>query len=162
MFLTTLDTAGVRNLSRHASLEWGLGWSPGGSRLLFGTDRDGNAEVYVMNADGSDPRNLGNRPARDDGAFWSPDGREIVFTSDRDGGLRELYLMRADGSDVRRLTRNGEYDDAARFSPDGTPIAYTSVRNGQSDIWVVRPDGTAPRQVTSAPHRDEIAEWRPR
>jgi len=95
-FLTTLDTTYVRNLPRHPSLEWGLAWSPDGSKLLVGTDRDGNAEVHVMNAYGNDPRNLTNHPAGDGSASRSPEGREIVCVSDRDGEKRELYLRRTD------------------------------------------------------------------
>jgi dipeptidyl aminopeptidase/acylaminoacyl peptidase len=54
-------------------------------RIAYTSRRDGNDEIYVMNADGSDRTNLSNNPAQDDLAAWSPDGSRIAFTSDRDG-----------------------------------------------------------------------------
>ena len=59
-------------------------WSPGGRMLAFATKRDGNFDVYVINADGSGLRNLTRNPARDSSDAWLPDGR-IAFVSDRDG-----------------------------------------------------------------------------
>jgi TolB protein len=47
-------------------------WSPDGSRIAFLTGRDGNGEIYVMNADGSGPTNLTNNPAEDYDPVWSP------------------------------------------------------------------------------------------
>ena len=80
--------------------------------------RDGNSEVYVMNADGSGKRNLTRDRASDDYPTWSPDGRRIAFLrgrlySNNPGGLGvhrfygyHLYVMNADGSGLRRLTLN--------------------------------------------------------
>ena len=70
----------------------------GGSGLIaFVSDRDGNQEIYVMNADGSGLTSLTNNAADDYDPAWSPDGRQIAFYSDRDGNW-EIYLMNADGS----------------------------------------------------------------
>ena len=60
-------------------------WSPDGSKIAFTSFRDGNAEIHVMNADGSDPINLTNNPAWDYAPAWSPDGTRIAFASFRDG-----------------------------------------------------------------------------
>ena len=65
--------------------------------------RDGNFEIYVMNADGSGQMRLTNSPGWDVGPSWSPSGTQIVFESDRDGDVR-VYVMDADGTNVRRLT----------------------------------------------------------
>ena len=86
---------------------------PDGSRITFASDRDGKAEIYVMNADGSDQTRLTNNPANDGSPAWSPDGSRIAFTSDRDSN-DEIYVMNADGSDQTNLTNNPAWD----FSPD--------------------------------------------
>src|SRR3954449_6693407 len=53
-------------------------WSPGGTKSAFLTDRDGNREIYVLDAGGANPRNLTNRPASDEyGPDWSPDGSKL-------------------------------------------------------------------------------------
>ena len=60
-------------------------WSPYGKRIAFMSFRDGNWEVYAMDADGSQPTNLTNHPGTDAGSLeegllsWSPDGEKIVF-----------------------------------------------------------------------------------
>ena len=53
-------------------------------RIAFHSERDGNPEIYVMNADGSDVTQLTNHPQYDLHPAWSPDGRRIAFTSYRD------------------------------------------------------------------------------
>lgn len=79
-------------------------WSPDGTRIAFGSHRDGDWDVYTMNLDGSDLQNLTRNEVFEDGyPCWSPDGRELAFFSDRDGNF-EIYVMRADGSEPRRVT----------------------------------------------------------
>ena len=90
---------------------------------MFVSWRDGNGEVYAMDADGSGPRNLTQNPAKDVRPAWSPDGRRIAFVSRRDGNS-EVYVMNADGSGKRNLTRDRASDDYPTWSPDGRRIAF--------------------------------------
>ena len=78
-------------------------WSPDGKRIAFSSNRDGNLEIYVMNADGSQQTRLTNNSSFDDYPAWSPDGKRIAFTSYRDRKY-EIYVMNADGSGMRQLT----------------------------------------------------------
>ena len=73
--------------------------------IVFTSTRDGNKEIYVMNADGSKQVNLTRHRADDFGATWSPDRTQILFVSDRTARVRDLYLMDADGTNVRRVFR---------------------------------------------------------
>src|SRR5207247_1175602 len=77
--------------------------------IAFVSARDGNQEIYVMNADGSGVSRLTNTPATDIDPAWSPDGRRIAFASDGDGTHRiyDIYVMNADGSGVTRLSDSG-------------------------------------------------------
>ena len=80
------------------------------------SERDGNVEVYVMNADGSGKRRLTRNRERDFALAWSPDGRKIAFHSAHDGNF-EVYVVNADGSGQRRLTRNAASDGGPAWSP---------------------------------------------
>ena len=90
---------------------------------MFVSWRDGNGEVYAMDANGSGPRNLTQNPAKDFRPAWAPDGRRIAFVSRRDGN-GEVYIMDADGSGKRNLTRNRASDDYPTWSPDGRRLAF--------------------------------------
>ena len=67
-------------------------WSSDGTRIAFISNRDGNNEIYVMDADGSNQTNLTNNDVYDDFPNWSPDGTKIAFASARDGNV-EIYVM---------------------------------------------------------------------
>ena len=74
------------------AMDYWPAWSPDGKRIAFTSNRDGNYEIYVMNADGTGLRNLTRHPAQDNYAAWSPDGKRIAFISNRDGG-HDVYVM---------------------------------------------------------------------
>jgi Tol biopolymer transport system component len=84
--------------------------------IAFQSSRDGNYEIYVMNADGTEQTRLTDNSARDMNPSWSPDGRKIAFHSRRDGN-NEIYIMNADGSEQRNLTNNPAHDWLPSWSP---------------------------------------------
>ena len=91
-------------------------WSADGARIAFVSERDGNPEIYVMNADGSGQTRLTNDAAADSAPAWAPDGTRILFTAARDGNP-ELYTMNANGSNQTRLTNNTVVDGEALGRP---------------------------------------------
>ena len=83
-------------------------WSPNGQKIVFQrTLGDGNEEIYVMHADGSDQTRLTNWPGTDEDPDWSPNGRWIAFHREIEpigGEILEVFVMNADGSDQMPLT----------------------------------------------------------
>jgi Tol biopolymer transport system component len=116
--------------------------------MAFESDRDGNAEVYIMNPDGSDQKRLSNSPAADVGPAFSPDGNNVAFASDRDGDA-EIYVMDADGSNQQMLTHNSATDTEPVFSPDGSMVAFASDRDGNFEVYVMDADGTNQTNLTN-------------
>ncbi len=116
-------------------------------KIAFTSFRDGNGEIYVMGADGTNQTRLTNNTETDAHPAFSPDGTKIAFTSARDGNS-EIYVMGADGTNQTRLTNNTASDAQPTFSPDGT-IAFTSARDGNSEIYVMGADGTNQTRLTN-------------
>jgi dipeptidyl aminopeptidase/acylaminoacyl peptidase len=89
----------------------------GRGQIVFTSDRDGQREIYAMNADGTGLRRLTDNPAKEGWPAVAPNGELIAFYSDRDGKF-ETYIMNSDGRDVRRLTTAQGNDGFAAWSPD--------------------------------------------
>jgi Tol biopolymer transport system component len=131
-------------------------WSPDGTKIVFYSERDGNSEIYVMQADGSHPTRLTHTAASEGYPNFSPDGSRISFDTDRDGNF-EIYVMNADGSQPTRLTHDSARDISASWAPDGRKIAFMSDRTGEFEVWVMNADGSRPERMT-----DFGSNWFPR
>jgi TolB protein len=109
--------------------------SPDGSRVAFTVYPPGDlfngdtsrAEIYVMDADGSNRRRLTRNKVEDSSPAWSPDGKWIAFESDR-GDNSDIYIINADGSGLRRVTSHPSRDSTPSWSPDGSRLAFASAR----------------------------------
>jgi len=129
--------------------------------IAFTSDRDdGEGDIYLMNADGSDQRRLTDDPAYDAWPVWSPDGSQLAFTSSRNGNP-DIYVMDADGGDLRQLTEDQESDFWPDWSPDGAQIAFVSRRDGNSELYVCDADGTNLQRLTTSPGHEDFPAWSP-
>ena len=132
-------------------------------QIAFTSTRDGNPEIYVMDADGNNQIRLTNHPLEDSAPSWSPDGKKIAFASNRNGGRNQIYVMDNDGKNVKRLT-DGISALHPAWSPDGQTIAYDDFEDegGDSKIYLIAPDGTNRRRLAEdIPSHDIEAAWSP-
>ncbi|MFN2525310.1 MAG: TolB family protein [Actinomycetota bacterium] len=115
-------------------------------RVVFGPNQE---DLYIMDADGSNREPLLQEPGSQHMPAYSPDGSWIAYT---DAPSRAIKLIRTDGSRSRYLTSPGKFGDvapfSARWSPDGDHIVFATL-DGDYDIWVVRPDGSGLKNLTS-------------
>ncbi len=137
-------------------------------------------DVFIADADGSNPQRLTHEFGYDAEATVSPVGDRVVFTSMRDGDL-DIYSMRLDGSDVQRLTDGIGYDGGPFYSPDGSKIIYRAsrpeteseredytallaeglIRPSALEIFVMNADGSGKRQITDNGAANFAPYWHP-
>jgi Tol biopolymer transport system component len=99
------------------------GISPDGSRVAYTSLETGNAEIWTVNVDGSNPQQITHHPAADFWPSWSPDAKWLLFGSVRSGSP-QLWKVAASGGEPEQITRNGGV--RGNWSPTGDRIAYAS------------------------------------
>ena len=137
-------------------------WSPDGTSIAFaGEDQVVHrTSVYLVNL-ASGQRTLLVEDATD--PAWSPDGRSIVFVRRVDVRQWNLFVIGVDGTGERQLTSQIGYDQQPAWSPDGAWIAFTrqGPEQADSDIALIRPDGTGMRVVRGSSLSEADPTWRP-
>jgi TolB protein len=126
--------------------------------LAFASFAPLNADIFVADADGSNPEPLAAHDALDYNAKFTEDGEWVLFTSDR-AGSADIYRVRPDGSELERLTDDPAYDDQAALSHDGRRLAFVSTRSGNADIFVLDLASGELRNVTNHPGGDFRPAW---
>jgi len=132
-------------------------FSPDGSRIAFASQRDGNPEIYVMNADGRGAARITNDPQGDGRPVFSADGQSLVFHSSRTAGKQQIWSVNLDGTGLTQLTKDS-INLSPTVSPDGQTIAYVSLRDKNYDIWLMGRDGSNQRRFTTTLQQRE---WDP-
>ena len=162
-FIEAFETAQITGLENTYPA-----WSPDGTKIVFESTRNGpDADIFLMNADGSNVVQLTRNDSYDGTPAWTPDGRFIVFASERDGN-EEVYRMRTDGSEPVNLSRHPGADGHPRVSPGGQLIYFNSNRSSDPatfsrgtmdrdhnhEIYTMTLEGGDVRRVTDLPDWD--------
>ncbi len=156
----------IVQVTSHAADDVNPAWSPDGSRLVFMSNRDGDWEVYVTDADGmGTPVRLTQNQGINGDPDWSPDGSRIAFKSNRTGVAAtdyDVWVMDPDGQNQLQLTTTGGEEPV--WAPDGGRIIFTrgraQWRQGDYEIFVMNPDGTNILPLSNNPGHEEEPEWR--
>jgi Tol biopolymer transport system component len=149
------DGSELSNLTHDPANEDTFDWSPDGTQILFASDRGGDYDLYVMNADGSGVRRLTRTGKQDEVApVWSPDGNSIAcLCGPSDGNTTDVCVMNADGSGETNLTPEDPDVDDVVWSPDGTRLAF-GMPLWPEEIWVMAPDGSGKQNLSNNPADD--------
>ena len=139
---------------------WLPAWSSDGSQLAFTSNRDGQPELYISNADGSELRRLTNHPGIDTSPTWSPQGNLLAFVSDRTGSP-QVYVVDADGTGLRRLTFESHCDRPTWSPAPYNEIAYSSQTGPGHDIKVLDLATNESRQLTFGLGTNESPSYSP-
>jgi len=131
------DANRVKQIASDAGWIQEIAWTPDG-RIVYRSNAGGSAEIWVMNADGSNPKQLTADAQASRGLAVSPDGRYIFFASARAGRFN-IWRVESDGSNLKQLTA-GDDEFSPHATPDGAWVVY---QRGVMEprLWKVPVDG---------------------
>ncbi len=147
-------------------------YSPNGKKIVFTSHRDGDLELYVMNADGTGQRRLTHGEGYDGGPFFSPDGKSILYRGDRrnDGKMNlQIRMINADGTDDRAITDNDVFNWAPYWHPNGKSFIFTradhaAYAKGEKinyDLYMMSIDGNVVARITTDENFDGLPVFSP-
>jgi TolB protein len=141
------------------------GWSPDDSRITYYSASVSRSEgqVCTVAADGSDVQTVVAQPgAYDVEPVYSPDGTQIVYRAIINN-QHDIWIVDLASGQRYNLTHDADLDIEPDWSPDGQWIAYGSLRQDQPnfDLYIMHPDGSGVRRITSAPMKEANPVWAP-
>ena len=171
----------MQQLSRGPNEDDSPAWSPDGRRIAFVSIHGGVSDIFVMSADGSNVRQVTRGLGQNIHPAWSPDGLRILFNTthfsqyqehpestddnkrvigeQRDDSI-DLATIRPDGTGLMQITKGGGYTYAS-FSPDGKSILHRRQRGQVSQIFIMKPDGSADHNLSGRDEQDGWPSWSP-
>jgi Tol biopolymer transport system component len=163
IFEANPDGTGLKRLTHAKGYNAEGSYSADGKQIVFCSNRDGNLELYIMDADGKHVRQLTHAPGcYNGGPFFSPDGKRVIFRSDRKKKDHlQLYVINTDGTGERALTDNLNWVYWAPFwYKDGKHIIYTAANHTKFppnyDLYWMNVDTGKTVRLTYAPGADVL------
>lgn len=163
------DASDPTNLTAAPGCDFDGAWSPDGTKVTFGSNRDGDFDIYVMDADGGGVTRLTNWPSLESYPVWSPNGSRIAFLSDRSRDGTEIVVMRADGSSKKVVAsvRGSAWEPS--WSPRGAKLLFTLERSHRGyyntddneDIYLTNLRTGRTRPLIATPQSEFTPAWSP-
>jgi len=142
-------------------------WASDGNHIVFESDRDGDWEIYIMKADGTDQQRLTFSDSADRFPSFHPGADKIIFESNRTG-KNALYTIKfKEKEPVPTLLEIPGFvlePSTARFSPDGNKIIFSAITSSQAfnfDLFLFDIQSNELTQLTDDPYRSHYASWSP-
>ncbi len=164
VYLMSADGGNIRRLTDWKTDEYvepGC-WSPDGTQIAFVSDREGNDDIFVINAEVYRPRLiLADSENNIASPTLSPDGIQIVYQAETVGKTGELRVFDTETKRSRVLLETASSDLSPVFAPNGDWIAFHNRIGGNTEICLIKPDGSDLRNLTNNAARDASPTWSP-
>lgn len=140
--------------------------APNGRIVYFAGDSNNDAQIFVINPDGSGKQQLTHDTNENFDPAVSPDGRKIAYVADTfSDGSTQLFIMNADGTNVTQITNDDNFIiDKLAWSPDGSKLALMRSPGDFSQpsaIYTINADGSGLNLVVQDTHFDTSPSWHP-
>jgi len=143
------NLAQLRRVTQDTASALDPAFSPDGSRIAYTSQR----QIYLLDADGSNPTRFTNAPSTDGHALFTPDGSAVVFQSDRTAHA-QIFVQPLAGGEAVQLTLEPTVNTQPTISPDGETIAFVTTRDGGTNVWLMGKDGANQRAFTKSVGKD--------
>lgn len=159
-----IDVAGgtTTRLTNSEKNDFGPVYSPDGSRIAFHRRLSRAAsEIFIMNPDGTGEVQVTNLGRLSEFASWSPDGELLVFHA-LVNGFWQIFTADPVTGDARQITFDARNSFYPKWSPNGEWIGFHAESSeGNRELFLVRKDGTAMRQLTDSAEQERMPDWQP-
>ena len=147
-------------------------WSPDNSQIVFrsnrnegGTNPEGEFEIFIMQADGSNVRQLTRNSCDDRHPFYSADGKKVYFVSQTAGDLFQLFSIAVDSGELKQITNMEGGVKMPNRSRDGSWLLFQTdggpETNHTQEIYKMRLDGSELTRLTNNDAHDKVPQFSP-
>ena len=163
LYTMNVDGSNVRRLTNRVGYDGGAFFSPDGQKIIWRAGypataadtadyrsllsqrlvRPSRVELWIADADGSNPRQITHLGGANFAPFFHPDGKRVIFSSNYENPRSrnfDLYLIGLDGSGLTKITAHPDFDGFPVFSPDGRKLVWASNRNpvkeGETNLFI--------------------------
>jgi len=174
LYSFTIDGSSQKRILESTANDYNPSVSPDGTKIAFASDRDGNADLFLMDiASGAVAQLTTTTACINEYPTWEGNGSGLVYNSNCTGNFEifraELKYTQDKAGDLKatlanpiNLTNSPAADRYPRISPDGSKIAFQSNRDGNGELYVTRRDGSATTRLTfSSGGNEEAPSWSP-
>ena len=155
LYVMRSDGTGTRRITNRVGYDGGAFFSPDGKSIVWRAQypvttadsadyksllgrrlvRPAKLELWMADADGSNPHQITHLGGANFAPFFHPDGKRLIFASNFEnprGRNFDLFIVRTDGTGLEKVTTSGEFDGFPMFSPDGRKLVFASNRHGKT------------------------------
>ena len=145
IFISELDGADVKQLTRDKGLAMSPAFSPNGKNVVFTSYKTRRPELYILDSNGGSARQITSREGLEIGAKFTNQG---LMTSAEVRNSSQIVLMSMKGEVLKQVTDSGSINISPSLSPDGSQVAFCSNRGGNPQIYIAPTSGGEAKRVS--------------